>query len=126
MLSERRRAIRGVLGVPWLEDAHLVAVHSVADENSLPSMRGVGVVREDPHVATDASHSVKYSIARQRNTRCRLPKCWLNSGFRAGHATHVPNMSEKWEAFVPCGCAELNDPPQRCLIGLQVDRSILR
>ncbi|RNC53156.1 hypothetical protein TcCL_ESM09540 [Trypanosoma cruzi] len=72
MLSERRRAVRpaacvirpqrgagrfngrssdtvrGVLGVPWLEDAHPVAAHSVPGNNSLLSMRGANVVWEIP------------------------------------------------------------------------------
>ncbi|KAF8304261.1 hypothetical protein TcYC6_0037600 [Trypanosoma cruzi] len=87
---------------------------------------GADVVRGDPHVAAEASRFLEDGIARQRNTRRCLPKYWLNCGFQADHATHVLNMSEKWEAFVLCGCAEPNDPPQRCLIGLQVDRSILR
>ncbi|KAF8286523.1 hypothetical protein TcYC6_0037580 [Trypanosoma cruzi] len=84
-------------------------------------MRG-GCCLGDPHVAAEASRSLEDGIPRKRNTRCRPPKYWLNCGFQADHATHVLNMSEKWEAFVLCGCAELNDPPQRCLIGLQVDR----
>ncbi|KAF8304257.1 hypothetical protein TcYC6_0038730 [Trypanosoma cruzi] len=118
--------VRGVLGVPWLEDARLVAAHSVPGNNSLLSMRGADVVRGDPHVAAEASRFLEDGVSRQRNTRRCLPKYWLNCGFQADCATHVLNMSENCEPFVLCGCAELNDPPQRCWIGFQVDRSILR
>ncbi|RNC35390.1 hypothetical protein TcCL_Unassigned01736 [Trypanosoma cruzi] len=44
---------------------------------------------------------------------------------QADCATHVFNTLRKCEAFVLCGCAGPNDPPQRCWIGGQVDRSIL-
>ncbi|RNC32866.1 hypothetical protein TcCL_Unassigned04490 [Trypanosoma cruzi] len=138
MLSERRKAVRpaawviwsqrgagrfngrssdtvrGVLGVPWLEDAHPAAAHIVAEENPGLSMRGADVVREDPHVATDASHFVEYGISRQRNTRRCIPIYRLKHGFQADCATHFLNIPMKCEAFVRCGCAEPNNPPQRC------------
>ncbi|KAF8304302.1 hypothetical protein TcYC6_0039470 [Trypanosoma cruzi] len=86
--------------------------------------RGCGPGRS--HVAAEASRFLEDGISRQRNTRRCPPKYWLNCGFQADCATHVLNMSENCEPFVLCGCAELNDPPQRCWIGFQVDRSILR
>ncbi|RNC52359.1 hypothetical protein TcCL_ESM10423, partial [Trypanosoma cruzi] len=106
--------VRSVLGVPWLEDAHPVAAHSVADKNPVLSMRGAGVVREDPHVAADASHSVKYGISRKRNTRHCIPMYRLRHGFRADCATLFLNIPKKCEAFVLCGFEEPNNPPQRC------------
>ncbi|EAN98252.1 hypothetical protein Tc00.1047053508999.49 [Trypanosoma cruzi] len=151
MLSERRRAVRpaacviqsqrgagrfkglssgvvvlAVLGVPWLEDAHPVAAHSAPDENPLLSMRGADVAREDPHVAAEASKFLEDGISRQQNTRRCLPMRRRRRGFHVGYATHVLNITETCEPFVLSGCAELNDPPQRCWIGFQVDRSILR
>ncbi|RNF04359.1 hypothetical protein TcG_10799 [Trypanosoma cruzi] len=93
--------------------------------NSVLSMRGVDMVRGDLHVAEDASRFLEDGISRQRDNRRFPPKRWLNCSFRTDCATHVLNIPDKCEAFVLCGCAEPNDPPQRCWIGGQVDRSIL-
>ncbi|EKF28551.1 hypothetical protein MOQ_007699, partial [Trypanosoma cruzi marinkellei] len=118
--------LRGVLGVPWLEDARPVSAHSVPEENSVLNKRGAYVVRGDPHVASDASHLHEDGVPRQRNTRRRPLMHRQRHSFRADHATHVLNMSETGAAFALCGCAEPNDPPQRCWIRCPVERSILR
>ncbi|RNF03820.1 hypothetical protein TcG_11282 [Trypanosoma cruzi] len=66
--------VRGVLGVPWLEDGHPVAARSVPENNAVLSMRGADAVREDPHVAADASQFLEDGISRQRNGRRCPPK----------------------------------------------------
>ncbi|RNC41965.1 hypothetical protein TcCL_NonESM08461 [Trypanosoma cruzi] len=66
--------VQGVLGVPWLEDAHPAAAHSVPGENSVINKRGADVVRGDPHVAADASQFLEDGISRQQNGRRCLPR----------------------------------------------------
>ncbi|KAF8285371.1 hypothetical protein TcBrA4_0037790 [Trypanosoma cruzi] len=114
-----------VHGVPWLEDARPVAAHSVPDGNAVLSVRGANVVRGD-HAVADASRSIEDGASRQRDNRRCLPMRRRRRGFRGGYAPHVLNISEACEPFVLSGCAEPNGPPQRCWIGFQVDRSILR
>ncbi|RNC56526.1 hypothetical protein TcCL_ESM05891 [Trypanosoma cruzi] len=117
--------VRAVVGTPWLEGARPVAAHSVPDGNAVLSVRGANVVRGD-HAVADASRSIEDGASRQRENRRCLPMRRRRRGFRGGYAPHVLNISEACEPFVLSGCAEPNDPPQRCWIGFQVDRSIPR
>ncbi|RNC57538.1 hypothetical protein TcCL_ESM04845 [Trypanosoma cruzi] len=66
--------VQDVLGVPWLEDAHPAAAHSVPGENSVINKRGADAVRGDPHLAADASQFLEDGISRQQNGRRCLPR----------------------------------------------------
>ncbi|KAF8284882.1 hypothetical protein TcBrA4_0043190 [Trypanosoma cruzi] len=87
--------------------------------------RSTIVVVGYPNNVTDAAQSINNSISRKRERCRRFPMHGRRHGLQSDCATHVLNIPETCEAFVRCGCAEPNDPPQRCWIGGQVDRSIL-
>ncbi|RNF00453.1 hypothetical protein TcG_11754 [Trypanosoma cruzi] len=78
-----------------------------------------------PNSITYAVQSINNSISRKRDWCRQFIMHGRRHRFRIDRGTHVLNTSKKCEAFVLCGCAETNNPPQRCWIGGQVDRSIL-
>ncbi|RNE96797.1 hypothetical protein TcG_12858, partial [Trypanosoma cruzi] len=95
--------VQGVPGVPWLEYAQPAAARSVPGNNAVLSMwwrtrRGpLRTASPGREIVVAAFQCIDDPMVSKR-----------------GCATHVLNIPETREAFVLCGCAETNDPPQRC------------
>ncbi|KAF8286894.1 hypothetical protein TcBrA4_0024350 [Trypanosoma cruzi] len=107
--------VQGVPGVPWLEYAQPAAARSVPGNNAVLSMWWR--TRRSPSKTASPGSEIVFAAF-----QC-IDDPMVS---KRGCATHVLHIPETREAFVLCGCAETNDPPQRCWTGGQVDRSILR